>query len=1462
MTTPIQNLRQPLTDQEKQYYGSIFKSLDQESLGIVTGETARGTFEKSGLPPAVLGEIWQIADPTNLGFLTSFAFAVALRLIGHVQNGAKADKSLIDFAGPIAKFQGASGQAPTPTLAHSSTGSISSPPAQLQPQFTSLPPLTNHDISKFGQLFAKSAPSGIIPGEQARSIFLKAKLPTNVLSEIWALVDRNNRGQLDRDEFIVAMFLIQGTINGTIRQIPPSIPQHIWDQLKGFQSPITTGGSNSAIGTTAPSFSPQVTGARPNISRVPSSFANASNDWTISPQKKAQFDSIFEGLDNESKGVLGPNEIAPFLMTSKLPQDVLASIWDLSDIHNTGEFTKDEFAIAMFLVQKKISGAELPHVIPDTLLPNNHAASPAKNFQQPVSTPSYQQGSAPAQQKSIPQIPSRETKPTSSLTDLVDLNDAFSTPSPSVQETKAPERESSRTASSSTVQYTPAAGAPKPFVPSSTFGQEIFEKQNTGAASSAPAQAKSPENPVQLKDAPVQPKLQPSNDQFSSQFTSSSQQVPQVPSAAQVPSTTGNRAPSFQSTSSFPQQPTGSLNRGLEQPRNDDLLADSNPEISGQLSQATSDMANLSNQIGSLTNQTSQLHEKRGRAEKELAKITNLKNDIEAKLSKLRVAYDQEVQQTEQVESLLKSSKEETEQLRQEASVAEAQYNSVQTQLQSLQSELEESQKENSSLKERLGTLNAEHIEAQKQLEKVQGDVRQSKGLVAINSKQLSTAQVTSNGIKEEIAALLASVALLDSHHEGLTTKQKDLDTRKQELEQNEKSLTQRHESHQQALAAFQAKDQELQSRLQEQQQREAQVQQHEAHIQQLFANLQERQRQLENAEHQLQQQQVEYAQRVQEFSNRQIEEASSGYQSKSRDLPSEIPELGSAEVPSSTIKESDSAVGAPEAGTRDLETSSTKDSNTSKGLFGAAVGAVAGAIGGTALAATGGAESEKGNTNTEFSSAAGTTDQTTSVNSDDYQYDAGRDVNQFNLPIDRPESATSSVQNNAPQSVRGDDIEENPTIDSALETPALASDVLSKDYNAAERHSGNTDRSGSPGIGSFELVDNNKSESDLTLRPGTGTQSHADAIESSIPGAWNVQSDPFGSQQQLAETQDSEPVTTAVDPQLEEADTGTKAVHEDALAAAAVSAPSEEITKSDEPVKSKQSIDQEFPPIQELDINESDSEDDDEFHETNDDLPEQGGDSVLNKAGVGVGLGAGAVVGAVGAAAAAGSAAIYGSSKDKDDNIPEGQNKNFNFETPFAPSKTPEKRVDELFQDDFEGLEAAKEDTLNEDEDEFNNSKDFDDQLEGSNFYGANEFGGEQQFADQEQQQGSNGEWEQIFAGFGNDPNHPQGQDASRNSQQYYSQQQAPTSHPYAQNAYGSQSATSHQNVVQPEPTHPNQPSTPSTHSHARVATTPRSLAVQELTGMGFSKEEALQALTKEKWNLEAATNYLLDNA
>lgn len=1312
MSDQLRTLRQPFTAEEQRQYDSLFRELDKDGTGVVVGEDARATFEKSGLAPMILGEIWQLADPTNLGYLTQFGFNVALRLIGHVQSGAKPDRALIDIAGPLAKFQ---------------------PPQQQQAQFpqqtsqqgvNGLPPLTNHDISKFVQLFARNAPSGVISGDQARGIFLKAKLPTNVLGQIWALADRTNRGQLTRDEFVIAMYLIQGSIQGAIKQLPQSIPQSTWDQVKFFQSPAISGTGSPSL-PQSQTFSPQTTGSqRPSVSRVPSSFANASSDWTITPQKKAQFDNIFEGLDKNSQGVLGPNDVAPFLMTSKLPQDVLATVWDLADIHNTGQFTKDEFAIAMFLVQKKIAGCELPEIIPDSLLPSTHPAVQQQQQQQ------QQQADKP-----IPRIPSRDTKP-SALSDLVDLNDAFSSPSPAGTM-------DSRNVSNSTVNYTPiGTNSQRQFVPSSSFGQNL-QAQNKEAS---PVTSSTSNAPV------VAPIVAP---------VITSPVGSQVPASSTTQQAFGNVQQKSASTFEQPTQAAASASSGFVSAAgsgisgtamlagagiagaaglagaalssgaglfksnnknvNNDLLADSNPEISGQLSKATTDMANLSNQIGSLTTQTTQIHEKRTKAQNELARITALKTDIESKLARLRSAYEQEVAQTGQVETALTAAKQENEKLRQETSVAEAQFNQVHTQLQTLQAELEESHQSNESLKERLASLHAEQAEATQQLEKTQVELKQSKSLASINSEQVNVAQITSNGIKAEIAALLAAAAELETQHKSYSDKQLELDSLKKELDDKQQSFV---EYQQQFDSEYQAKDQELQLRKQQQEQNEAAIQQEEERVQKLFVDLQQRQAQFQAAEEQLQQQQFEYAQRVQQFTEKQINDATTGFTSVAEDVVS--PE-GNSKQPSG---------------------------NTAAIIGGAATGAVTAVALGAAAGSIGG-DTQNDEANTQFSSPVGaTTDQTRSVTSDqDVPYPS-------HLEIEKQESITSSVQNNAPHSVRGDDIEETAVTEPIKEEPALAENVLSKDYNSEQ--SGNVGTAAddpSSGAGSFEIVEAQK--------PANVDEEPALKGAYPLPGSLEGTSEVETITQNPADV--TEPAKTVASTENTDFDDLVPAAEEEENEEAAQAAATEVAPKSTE---------EEFPPIKELEIDESDSED--EFHETSESLPQS---TPANVAPVATSVTA----------------------------------------VPAAPIAVPPAANDDF---DFDDLEEAK-----EGDDEDLDDQHFD-ELEDSNFYRSDLAQGE--VSDQQgtvpAQQGSqdNDEWEQIFAGFGNQP-----------------QQSAPT-------------------VVSPVPqaSHISTNKTTQVHVPPRIATTPRSLAIQELTGMGFSKDEALAALEREKWNLEAATNYLLDNA
>lgn len=57
------------------------------------------------------------------------------------------------------------------------------------------------------------------------------------------------------------------------------------------------------------------------------------------------------------------------MVKSKLPNSVLSKIWKLSDIDKDGLLDKDEFALAMYLIQVKLEDHELPSELPEHLIP-------------------------------------------------------------------------------------------------------------------------------------------------------------------------------------------------------------------------------------------------------------------------------------------------------------------------------------------------------------------------------------------------------------------------------------------------------------------------------------------------------------------------------------------------------------------------------------------------------------------------------------------------------------------------------------------------------------------------------------------------------------------------------------------------------------------------------------------------------------------------------------------------------------------------------------------------------------------------------------------------------------------------------------------------------------------------------------------------------------------------------------
>ncbi|KAL4208196.1 hypothetical protein CU097_011449 [Rhizopus azygosporus] len=363
-----------LTPQETRLYSHLFQTVSKTQEGIVTGAEAVRFFATSGVPTEILSEIWEAADRDKVGYLTPETFAIALKLIACAQHGKEAVEPVLATRVPLPQFDGV--VAPSPMIANNSALDI---------------PITAAEREKYASIFRVHQPvNGIMDAETARNVFLKSKLPVDTLSQIWNLADVRQSGTLNEAEFIIAMHYIAKLMDGTLKALPDKLPPAVFQSATGSaaQSPLVRNMASPAITRQASIMTP------PQRARTidslgslafgaPPATGSIDLDWDVTPQERQQFNVYFDKIDSAHSGYIQGKEAVEFFKNSRLPESELAHIWDLSDTQQRGSLSRDEFAVAMHLIHKRLRGGVLPQTLPRSLIPpsqrqqNNVFASPA-----------------------------------------------------------------------------------------------------------------------------------------------------------------------------------------------------------------------------------------------------------------------------------------------------------------------------------------------------------------------------------------------------------------------------------------------------------------------------------------------------------------------------------------------------------------------------------------------------------------------------------------------------------------------------------------------------------------------------------------------------------------------------------------------------------------------------------------------------------------------------------------------------------------------------------------------------------------------------------------------------------------------------------------------------------------------------------------------------------------------------
>ena len=379
------------TDQAK--FEQLFKSAVGDGHAL-DGEKCKDLLLRSKLPGPDLMKIWTLSDTTKSGQLLFPEFALAmylcnLKLVGkdlpqalpeQIANEVSSMVDIISFGVPDDRPLD-SDRTNAPSFANSSS---SNPPANLhqpQPQASNSQLLSqiNSQPTGFASQYIPPQPTGF-GGPQG-----------GFQSQPTGFLQQQQQGMVQ-----------QGTQPSRYESPRPPMPP-MPSAYNSNNSPNQTGQGSLPL-SSQPTGRPGQWGfvnapasGLPNIEALQQRMmpqpgreggfttaglaGSASVPWAVTKDEKTIYDQLFQAWDGLKKGFIGGDVAIEVMGQSGLPKGDLERIWTLADPNNKGRLDKDEFAVAMHLIYRKLNGYPVPNQLPPELVPPS-----TRNFSNSIDT--------------------------------------------------------------------------------------------------------------------------------------------------------------------------------------------------------------------------------------------------------------------------------------------------------------------------------------------------------------------------------------------------------------------------------------------------------------------------------------------------------------------------------------------------------------------------------------------------------------------------------------------------------------------------------------------------------------------------------------------------------------------------------------------------------------------------------------------------------------------------------------------------------------------------------------------------------------------------------------------------------------------------------------------------------------------------------------------------------------------